>query len=154
MYWINIASVKARIGSEHRSLTVRAFTVWCLLMLMESVNGVLRGMLLVPHVGDFRARQVGVFTGSLLILVITYLFVDWIQTRSARSLVLVGLFWLVLTLFFEIGFGRFVAGRSWPDMVSDFDIARGGLLPFGLAVLTLAPLLASRFRNRNRRVES
>jgi len=111
-------------------------------------------MLLVPHVGDFRVRQIGVFTGSLLILVITYVFVDWMQTRCAKSLVPVGLFWFVLTLLFEVGFGRFVAGRSWPDVVSDFDIAHGALLPFGLAVLTPAPLLASRFRNRNRRVES
>ena len=64
-------------------------------------------MLLVPHVGDFRGRaQIGVFTGSLLILlVITYLFVDWMQTRCAKSLVRVGLFWFVLTLLFEVGFG-------------------------------------------------
>ena len=123
-------------------------------MLTESVNGILRGILLVPHVGDFRARQIGVFIGSLLILAIVYLFVDWIQARTARSLVVVGLFWLVLTLLFEIGLGRFVAGRSWPHVFSDFDIAHGGLLPFGLVVLTLAPLLASRLRNRDSRAES
>ena len=128
---------------------MRAFTVWCVLMLTESVNGILRGILLVPQVGDFRARQIGVFTGSLLIVAIAYLFVDWMQARSAKSHLLVGLFWLVLTLLFEIGLGRFVAGRSWPDVFSDFDIAHGGLLPFGLVVLTFAPLLASRFRNRN-----
>jgi hypothetical protein len=148
VYWNNITSVKALLGSEYRSLTIRAFTVWCVLMLTESANGILRAILLVPQVGDFRARQIGVFTGSLLILAIAYLFVDWIQARSARRLVLVGLFWLVLTLLFEIGLGRFVAGRSWPDVVSDFDLAHGGLLPIGLAVLTFSPLLASRFRNR------
>ena len=80
------------------------------------------GMLLVPHVGDFRARQVKVSIGSLLILVITYLFVDWMQTRGAKSLVLVGLFWFVLTLLLRSDSGALlqaVPGRMWsPTSIS------------------------------------
>lgn len=125
----------------------RAFAVWCVLMAAESANGIARTALLVPKVGDFRARQVGVFTGSLLILAITYLFVGWMQVHRTKSRILVGVFWLVLTLIFELGLGRFVAGRSWENLRSDFDVAHGGLLPLGLAVLTAAPLLAYKLRN-------
>ena len=57
-----------------------------------------------------------------------------------------GLIWLVLTLAFEILFGRFVAGASWERLWSDYNLLQGGLLPIGLLVLTVAPLLAARWR--------
>jgi hypothetical protein len=36
-------------------------------------------------VGDFRARQIGVFIGSALILVVAYLFVGWRRARMGGS---------------------------------------------------------------------
>jgi len=38
-------------------MTRRAFVVWLVMMGAEVVHGVLRAILLVPLVGDFRARQ-------------------------------------------------------------------------------------------------
>ena len=53
---------------------IRAFAVWLVLIAAEVVHGALRALLLVPAIGDFRARQAGVFTGSLLVLgLITFL---------------------------------------------------------------------------------
>jgi hypothetical protein len=43
---------------------LKAFAVWLLIVVGESVNGTLRMLLLAPRVGDFRARQFGVFTGA------------------------------------------------------------------------------------------
>ncbi len=63
------------------------------------------------------------------------------------SLILVGLVWLVLTLAFELIFGRFVVGLSWERIASDYDVPQGGWLPFGLIVLTLSPLIAAKMRN-------
>jgi len=40
---------------------LKAFVVWLALMAAEFVHGVLRIALLVPIVGDFRARQLSVF---------------------------------------------------------------------------------------------
>ena len=51
-----------------------------------------------------------------------------------------------LTLIFEIGLGHFLFGYSWGRIVEDFDIMRGGLLPVGLLVLMLSPLIAARLR--------
>ena len=44
---------------------LRAFLVWLLIIAIESVHGTLRVLFLQPLVGDFRARQIAVFTGSL-----------------------------------------------------------------------------------------
>ena len=128
----------------------RASAVWLVLMIAESVHGALRMMLLAPRVGDFKARQISVFTGSLLILSVAYLFVRWIRAGTTGRLLVVGLVWLALTVLFEVVLGRFVMGYSWDRLASDYDLARGGLMPFGLVILTLSPLAAAKLRGLRR----
>jgi hypothetical protein len=113
---------------------------------VEVMHGILRTVLLAPRVADFRARHISVFTGSLLILCIAYLFVGWISAQKTSSLISVGLVWLGLTLIFELGAGHYLPGRTWQDLASDYNILHGELLPVGLAVLTFSPLLAARWR--------
>lgn len=43
----------------------RGMTVWLVLISAEIVHGLVRGILLRPYVGDLRARQIGVFSGSV-----------------------------------------------------------------------------------------
>jgi hypothetical protein len=111
----------------------RALAVWLVLISVEFIHGTLRTIFLAPLVGDFHARQISVFTGSALIVLVAYLFVPWIQAETSRSLFLVGFLWLTLTVLFELGVGHFVFGRSWEILGSDFDVLHGGLLPFGLS---------------------
>jgi hypothetical protein len=122
----------------------RALIIWFVLITAEVVHGGLRTIFLEPVLGDFLARQLTVFTGSILILSIACFSVRWIDARSRESLFAVGLIWLVLTLGFEIGVGRFVFGLSWERLGSDYNIREGGLLPLGLIVLTCSPLIAAR----------
>ena len=56
------------------------------------------------------------------------------------------LIWLILTLASEVIFGRFVMGVSWERLAADYNIPEGGLLPFGMLVLGLSPLIAARVR--------
>jgi hypothetical protein len=87
----------------------RAFAVWLVLMLVETVHGVLRMLVLAPLIGDFRARQISVLTGSLLIFGTTWLLIRWIGTTTRRALLGTGSLWLALTVAFEIGFGASLA---------------------------------------------
>ena len=59
---------------------------------------------------------------------------------------MVGFLWLSLTLAFEVLFGRLVMGASWERLASDYNVLKGGLLPFGMLVLLLSPLIASKVR--------
>lgn len=129
-------------------LWLRAVAVWLVLITVEAVHGTLRTLFLQPYLGDFRARQVSVFTGIALILLIAWLFSGWLNAGSPRKLLSVGALWLVLTLLFEVGLGRLVLGYPWERILSDYDLSRGGLLSFGMIVLALAPLLAARWRHR------
>lgn len=129
---------------------LRALAVWVVLMGAEVVHGILRTIFLAPIVGDFRSRQIGVFTGSLIILAIVFLFIRWIGLWKRSSQIAVGFTWLVFTLVFEISLGRFVIGSSWERVGADFNVPRGGLLPIGLLILFLSPLIAARFRKIQR----
>jgi hypothetical protein len=124
----------------------RALAVWVVLIAAEILHGIARSVLLVPHDGQFRSSQIGVFTGSLIILVIALLFVRWIGASRSSQLLGIGVLWLGLTLAFEIGFGRFVVGASWKRLAADYNVLEGGLLPFGMIFLSVSPLIAGKIR--------
>ena len=132
--------------ASRKTQLVRAFAVWLVLIVAEILHGIARGVFLVPHVGEFRSNQIGVFTGSVIILVIALVFVRWIGATRSSHLLAVGFLWLILTLAFEVAFGRFVVGASWERLAADYNVLEGGLLPSGMLVLMLSPLIAGKVR--------
>jgi hypothetical protein len=131
-----------------RALLTRALLAWLALIAVEFVHGILRTLYLAPILGDFRARQIGVFIGSALILLMAYLLVGWLRAPDTRALLQIGALWVALTLSFEFLFGHFAFGRSWASLAEDYDLRQGGLLSFGMIVLGLAPWIASRIYSR------
>lgn len=124
---------------------LRAFAVWLVIIFVESVHGTLRQLFLVPVLGDFRARQVSVLTGSLLIFLVAWLFIRWLGATGRRALLGIGLLWVVLTVVFEIALGRLL-GFEWRRLFEDYDLPHGGLMGLGLVVMLFTPLLAARLR--------
>ena len=125
---------------------LRALAVWLLIIVAESLHGTFRVLCLAPYLGDFRARQVSVFSGALLIFIITFLFIRWMAVPSAKTLLAVGACWVVLTAAFEVALGRLLLGYSWPRIGADYDVSRGNLMAFGLLFLMFAPLSAVKLR--------
>ena len=123
---------------------IRTFAVWLLIIFAESIHGTLRQLFLAPVVGDFPARRVAFFTGMLLIFLIAYFFVRWIDTPNTKALFVVGSMWSVFTLAFEFGLGYFVLNYSRERMLEDYDVSRGGLMAFGIVFMVFAPYLAAR----------
>ena len=127
-------------------MILRSLLVWASLMLIETAHGILRSQYLAPLLSDFRSRQIGVATGSVLILGATILVFPWMRARSARSYLAIGVLWVVLTVGYEFSLGRLL-GLPWSRLLADYDLPRGGLLPIGLLVMALAPLIAARIRS-------
>ncbi len=125
---------------------LRGLLVWVIIMVAEVLHGTARVAFLEPSIGDFRARQIAVFTGSAMILALAIALVRWIGARSVRQWIGIGLLWLGLTLAFEVLVGRLVMGYSWERLASDYNLREGGLLPVGLLVLAVAPLVAAKVR--------
>ncbi|OLP19547.1 hypothetical protein BST81_04560 [Leptolyngbya sp. 'hensonii'] len=127
-------------------LLLRGVVVWLIFILAESLNGTVRVVWLVPSLGDLRAHQLSFVTGSVLILAISTLFIRWLQVKRTSELIGVGVLWLLLTVGFEICLGRFVLGYSWERIVADYNVFQGGLMPLGLVLMLLSPLIAAKFR--------
>ncbi|MCX6594617.1 MAG: hypothetical protein NTZ56_24150 [Acidobacteria bacterium] len=122
--------------------------LWLMIAAAEILHGVLRTIFLVPWVGLHRSNQLGVFTGSLIILLITRFTIRFLVGAETavppRRLFAVGGLWLVLMLAFEWSAGHYVFGRTWDELAQDYRLARGGLLPLGMLVLLFSPLIAAR----------
>ena len=125
---------------------LRPLAVWLILIAAEILHGIARAVVLVPYVGLFRFNQIGVLAGSLMILPIALAFVRWIGASPSSRLLGIGITWGVLALAFEIRFGRFVVRASWEWLASEYNVLEGGLMPFGMAVLVLSPLIAGKVR--------
>ena len=124
----------------------KTLVVWLILLIAEFLHGTLRVLFLVPRVGDFRSRQIGVFTGSLLIFVLVYLLAPWFGPLSTRTLFAIGAIWLVLTTLFEFAMGIFLFHFPLARLLEDFNVPKGGLFPFALLFLFFCPLLVFRLR--------
>jgi len=136
-----------------RTYLLRGFAVGLLMALAETVHGTLRTLFLQPVVGDLASRQIGVLTGSLMILLIAYVTIGWIGAREFKQLVAVGLLWFILMLCFEVGVGR-AFGLSWERIIADYVPWQGGFMIIGMTILALSPLIAARLRNLQSLVSS
>ena len=133
---------------ETEMFLVRALFVWLVMMGVEFCHGALRTLFLSPMLGDYAARQVSIFTGSILIVFVAYIFIHWIRAGSAVSQIAVGVLWLILTIAFEAGFGHYVFKLPWEEVFEEFNLVTGHLMPLGLVVLTFSPMIAVRLRER------
>jgi hypothetical protein len=124
---------------------LKAIIVWLIIVAAETLHGILRQLFLAPHIGDLAARQIGVFVGSGIILVVACLFIGWINPRTRAQQFLIGLLWVVLIAIFEVSLGL-ALGYSRERILEDYDLTRGGLMGGGLLFLLFAPMIAARLR--------
>jgi len=130
-----------------RGYLYRALAAWLMVVAVEFAHGVVRTLYLIPLVGALRSRQIGVFTGSLLILIVAFLTIRYVAPPCRKAAILVGVLWTVLMVAFELSFGRLL-GRPMAELLSDYDVRAGGFLAFGMVVLGMAPWIALRVRGR------
>ena len=121
--------------------------MWVVIAVVESVHGTLRQLFLAPLIGDLPARQVSVFTASLLILLVAWYFARWMDLRDRAAFVLAGLAWVLLTIAFEVALGR-AMGMPMSRLLQDYDLTKGGLMVFGIAWLACVPWVAMTLRRR------
>ncbi len=128
---------------------LRILLVWLVMALLEIGQGVLRVKLINRRIGDKRARQLGVVTGSLVNLGITWWSLPWMGVRTPGELWSLGLIWVSLTLGLDLAVGRWWFRFQWNRIARDFDLRRGGWLGMGMLALLLSPWIAAGLRGWN-----
>jgi hypothetical protein len=119
----------------------RALAVWCLLLVLAVLNGGVRDTWLSPPLGDAIGRAVSSILLSLVILFATWLTIGWIGPTTAGRAMTVGALWVGLTLAFEFFVGHYGFGKSWAELLADYDLLRGRIWILVLLTTFVAPLL-------------
>jgi hypothetical protein len=122
------------------SFWVRAVAVWLLIAALETVHGIVRGLWLVPALGEPAALRLGFVLGSALVLAVAWATSRWLGAATRAAQWQAGLLWLLLMLGFELAIGR-ARGFGWERIAAEFDPRQGGLMLFGLLLMFLAPRL-------------
>lgn len=102
-------------------------------------NGVTRELVYAERVGDLTAHQISTAVAvALFALYFALLERRW-PLPTFRTAFLVGAVWLVLTVAFEFGFGHWGDGKTWGELLADYNVFRGHLWPLVLAWLAVGP---------------
>ncbi len=127
-------------------LFVKAFGIWLLILVCAVLNGALRESVLVLAFGKPVAFVISGLVLSLLVVGVSLFLVPRIGPLGTRHSICLGVFWLLLTLAFEFGFGRLVQHRSWAELFEAYTFNDGNIWPVILVITLFAPLVVTRLR--------
>lgn len=120
--------IRAAVRRFWTDRSLRRWVVaWLGAPVLAIVNGAVRELAYKDQVGDATANQISV--ASLIALLTLYFWAlqrHWplATTRDALS---VGAIWAVLAVLFEFGFGHYVEGDSWTELLRNYDVTAGNL---------------------------
>jgi len=117
-----------------------------MMLVVASVNGAIREALLIPAIGDAAGRAISTVALCVLVLLLTWLTIRWIEPRSSRDAWVVGALWVALTLGFEFLAGHFLFGDPWSQLLEDYNVFRGRIWILVLVTIAIAPRLCARVR--------
>lgn len=113
--------------------------------MLASLNGAVRDLLVAPRIGDTVARALSTLVLGGLVMWVTWASIRWLGPRRLGEAMGVGLFWVALTLAFELAAGR-LSGKPWSVVLADYDVLRGRIWVLVPIVTFLAPAWAGRAR--------
>lgn len=117
-----------------------AIGVWFVFLVVAFALGTLRELAVRPLVGEHPAHVVGTLAVVAAFLGIMVIFVWRGRDRcSTGDFWLIGLLWLAMTASFEFLFFHFVGGKSWEDLLADYNVAEGRIWVLVLLTTLLGP---------------
>ncbi len=125
---------------------LKALVLWLAILALAILNGALRERLVIPLVGQFGGLIASGVILSCCVFAIALLASPWYGALASSQWWLIGLLWLLLTLLFELGFGRLVQGRQWTELAQAYTFAGGNIWPVVLVVTFTSPWLAAKLR--------
>ena len=123
-------------------MLLRTVIIWCVLLVMAILNGGFREAVLVPGFGRGVGHAMSTVMLSALSVLVGWIAMPWIAPRTIQDAWMVGIVWLALTLLFEFVAGRFLFGRSWIELMTDYNLLAGRIWLMVLVVTLLTPVLA------------
>ena len=128
------------------SIALKAIGVWLIIVIAAICNGLFRDKILTSFIGAKLALPVSGLILSLLVLLVAFIFIPFLNTQQPSIYFAVGILWVAFTLAFELLFGHFVLNKPWQEIIRVFDIRNGDLFTVVLLITAVAPWLAAKAR--------
>jgi hypothetical protein len=118
------------------------------MLLIAIGNGILRELFIKKLVTDHAAHQLSTITLIIFFALYVGYVISHYPPASALQAISIGIFWLVLTLLFEFGFGYY-RGNTWNAMLSEYNILEGKLWILVPLWVAAAPWVFFKLRGQN-----
>lgn len=125
---------------------LKALLLWFIILALAILNGMLREELLIPAVGGVAAFIASGVILAICIFAVALTASPWYGPLTSHQWLLIGAFWLLLTLVFEFGFGRIVQHKTWIELFQAYTFREGNIWPMVLIVTFISPWLAAKIR--------
>lgn len=129
-----------------RAFALKWALAWLPMVLIAIANGVTRDLGYGPSLGELRAHQVSTLTAMALFGLYIWFALRRLRPASMRDAWMGGALWLVMTVAFEFLFGHYVAGKPWPQLLENYNLAAGHWWPLILVWVCVAPPLVHRLQ--------
>ncbi len=122
---------------------LKAFGIWLILAIVAIINGSIRNFTYQKLLPELLSHQISTITGVIFSGLVMYF---WIinNSFSDKELLLVGLFWFVLTIIFEFVFGYFVAGHTLSKLLEDYNLLKGRVWSLFLIFTLFGPYIINK----------
>jgi hypothetical protein len=123
-------------------MLVRTVVAWCVILAGAVANGMFRESVILPRTRRGVAHAISTVLLCVVIVAIGWPATLWIDPRTIQDAWTIGAVWLVLTLAFEFGAGHFVFGRTWQELLADYNLLAGRIWIMVLVVTLMTPIVA------------
>jgi hypothetical protein len=127
-------------------MILKSVAIWFVLVVLAIANGATRNALITPRFGEQAGHVASTIILCALIFLVTLISIGWTGPENARSALLIGVLWVVLTVAFEFIAGHYVFGNPWEKLLADYNILRGRVWLLVLVATFLSPVLAAKVK--------
>ena len=122
-------------------LYIKSLGVWVILAVSAIVVATFRIGVLLPKFAEQTAHQLGTVLYLIVQFIIIYIFIKKMKIKETKTLLGIGIFWVVITILFEFVFGHFIMGHPWEKLLADYNLLNGRLWVLVLVNSITAPLI-------------
>ncbi|PHO08644.1 hypothetical protein CPG37_13435 [Malaciobacter canalis] len=121
-------------------MIVKILLGFILIAIVETINGIIRIKILQKYFRKY-TKIISFLLGYLWIVIITKLFLSFINPETLFESFIVGLSWAIMMIIFDIFIGKVIFRLSWKSILNDFNIFKGNYLSFGIILIVFTPML-------------
>jgi hypothetical protein len=125
-------------------LYLKSLGIWVILAVSAILVASFRIGILLPPFGEQTAHQLGTVLYLLVQFIIIFFFIRKLKIKEFKTLLGIGIFWVVITIIFEFAFGHYVMDHPWQKLFADYNLFNGRLWVLVLINNIAAPLISGK----------